>query len=384
MSRRIDSSPLSIMLLYLGRRGVMSRFTLEAMRAARGVPEIAASVCVSRQNESFSSFYEFGENLLLLDTFATNSGAFFAAWRIPFLWQRLATAIRKRHVETVIELMPHVWSPFLASAIRHTGADYITIAHDASAHPGDWTGLANGFLNTAMVQADRVITLSQVVRSRLEETGRVSPDRITSLFLPDVTYAPLATRRTRAPDAPLRLLFLGRIKPYKGIGIFLDALEYLHEIGVRVEAGVFGEGALGSNKARFTALGAEVVNRWLSEEEIATILPRFDVMVISHLEASQSAAIATAFGAGLPVVTTPVGGLPEQVKDGVTGLIAKAVCGKALAAEIKRLVLDPFLYSTICEGITAQSDSRSMRCFIKKCVGLSRCTSAHGARRPGA
>lgn len=371
MSSRNDSIPLSIMLLYLGRRGVMSRFTLEAMRAARGVPDIEASVCVSRHNESFSSFYEFGNDLLFLDTFSTNSGAFFAAWRIPFLWQRLETAIRKRHVRTVIELMPHVWSPFLASAIHRAGAYYITIAHDASAHPGDWTGLANGFLNTAMVQADRVITLSQVVRSRLEETGRVSPDRITTLFLPNVTYAPLTTRRVRAPDAPLRLLFLGRIKPYKGLAIFLEALENLHQIGVRVEAGVFGEGALGANKARLTALGVEVVNRWLSEEEIASILPRFDVMVISHLEASQSAAIATAFGAGLPVVTTPVGGLPEQVKDGVTGLIANAVSGEALAAEIKRLVLDPCLYSTICEGITAQSDRRSMRFFIKKCVDLS-------------
>jgi hypothetical protein len=79
--------------------------------------------------------------------------------------------------------------------------------------------------------------------------------------------------------------------------------------GVPVSVGVFGEGALVESAARLDAMGAEVVNRWLTEPEIGTILQRYQALVLSHIEASQSDVAATAFGAGLPVIATPDGPL---------------------------------------------------------------------------
>jgi glycosyltransferase involved in cell wall biosynthesis len=87
--------------------------------------------------------------------------------------------------------------------------------------------------------------------------------------------------------------------------------------GIAVELGVFGEGDLGSSAERLSVMGAEVINRWLTEAEISVLLPRFHVMVLSHVEASQSGAAAAALGAGLPVIATPVGGIIEQITDGV-------------------------------------------------------------------
>ena len=370
LARNVEIRPVRILFLYLGRRGIISRLMLEIMRSVHGRPDIETSVCLSRQNEIFRAFAEFGMSVVGVNTFATDRGAIFAAWRIPALRQRIGAEIRRRRVSAVIELMPHVWSPFLVSAIRSAGARYIAVAHDAVAHPGDVTGMANRVINLAVTRAERVITLSQTVTARLQDSGHVSPDRISTLFLPNITYSSQNTRKPREPDAPLRVLFFGRILPYKGLGHFVDALERLRRAGLRVEAGVFGEGVLGVNESRLKGIGAELVNRWICEEEIASILFRYDVMVVSHVEASQSGVVATAFGAGLPVIATPVGALPEQVNSGVNGLVADAISGDALATAIKRLAVDPALLAALCRGVENSHKTRSVQRFVNECVKL--------------
>lgn len=348
----------------------MPRFTFEAMRAARALPGVEATVVVSRQNESFAAFAEFGARLVGVDTFSSNSGALLRAWRIPLLRRRIAGEVRRRNIGVVVDLMTHVWSPWLIPPIRAAGARYFAIAHDALAHPGDATSLVKGMLDIAVRRADRVITLSEEVATRLRAEGRVAPERISALFHPDIGYGPSAPRPPRGRGEPLRLLFLGRIMSYKGLPLFVGAIEALRRAGHRVEAGVFGEGPLGPEAARLDRLGAEVVNRWLSEDEIASILARYDVMVVSHVESSQSGVVATAFGAGMPVVATPVGGLREQVDEAVTGLIAAAPSAEALAAAIARLVVDPDLLVALCEGVAARRANRSMARFVSACLSL--------------
>jgi glycosyltransferase involved in cell wall biosynthesis len=161
---------------------------------------------------------------------------------------------------------------------------------------------------------------------------------------------------------------MGRILPYKGLSLFLDAVNTLRAKGLNVQIGVFGDGELGESADRLSMLGAEVVNRWLDASEIAATLARYDVMVVSHTEASQSGVIAMALGFGLPVVATPVGGLVEQIIDGRTGVLARRVDATALAEAIQRLVLDQELYRAICETIRCTRDKRSMERFVEACV----------------
>jgi glycosyltransferase involved in cell wall biosynthesis len=54
-------------------------------------------------------------------------------------------------------------------------------------------------------------------------------------------------------------------------------------------------------------------------------------VVLPYREASQSGIIAAAHGLGVPVVATPVGALPDQIRNGVDGIIARAVNAEALA-----------------------------------------------------
>ena len=146
--------------------------------------------------------------------------------------------------------------------------------------------------------------------------------------------------------------------------IFLDAVDALRARGTRVEVGVFGEGSLGADADRLRHPDCEVVNRWLSEEEIAQALARYQVVVASHIEASQSGVVAAAFGALRPVVVTPVGALSEQVIDGVTGAVASDIEGKAVADAILRLTGDPARYQRIVGNIQEMGSQRSVEAFI--------------------
>ncbi|MEI9902231.1 MAG: glycosyltransferase family 4 protein [Hyphomicrobium sp.] len=358
-----------VMFSYWGRRGALSQLALEVGRTAVAQQDIAATMSVSRQNEIFPAFCELGPALFPVDTFARNTGIITDAWRIPPLRRHLVEKIRSDGIKTVIELMPHVWSPFIMPAVRTAGARYVTIIHDADAHPGDGTSWAKLITDRSMRSADVVVTLSQSVAAKIIAAGRASPDKVRTLFHPDLSYAGARQRTAPADGRPWRLLFLGRIMPYKGLALCLETVELLRREGLPVELGVFGEGPLGDSAERLQRLGAEVVNRWLSTEEIAAALQRYDAAVLSYIEASQSGVAAAAYGAGMPVIATPVGGLCEQVQDGVTGVVATRVDAGALADATKRL-FDPEGYSRMCANIQRASDARSMARFVREIVAL--------------
>lgn len=361
-------APSPVMFVYWGRRG-LTRFTFELAQAALADTRLAATISVSRQNEDFTKFEALGAALFPVDTFATSAGSVTQMWRIPALRRRLLARLQEDQTQAIIELMPHVWSPFVMPSVRNAGVRYLTLAHDAEVHPGDYrTGWVKGLLDRATAHADMVLTMSEAVTRRLADGRKRPRQKLVTLFHPELGYGSGVVPHGPAPGAPLRLLWLGRIMPYKGLPLFLDAIDILRHRGCSVEVGVFGEGALGDNAARLATMRAEVVNRWLTEAEIATILGRFHAVVLSHTEASQSGIAATALGAGLPAIATPVGGLIEQITDGQTGVLATRVDALALADAISRLHHDPQLYTAISLGISRTRHARSMTQFVADIV----------------
>jgi glycosyltransferase involved in cell wall biosynthesis len=360
----------SVMLMYLGRRGAMVRFAREASEALARSSEIQGCIMVSRQTEGFVSTAETGQDIIGVNTFSSALGALTSLSNLVHIRRTLKAEITRRKVEVLIDLMPHVWSPALCKTVQRAGARYAAIAHDAMPHPGDITGYASRWANRSLKTSDCILVLSNSTGRRLRTSGMTGVDRIKPLIHPDLNYI-TGVRRRWDGMRPLRLLFLGRILPYKGLPIFVEVAERLISMRVPIEVGVFGEGDLGQCSNRLTALGASVVNRWLSESEVAAALAAYDLMVLSHIEASQSGVIAAAYGAGMPVVVTPVGGLPEQVEDGTTGLVAGAVTVAAIAEAVVRVATNPELYRTLVDGIELSRNNRSMHAFLVAAVNAA-------------
>jgi glycosyltransferase involved in cell wall biosynthesis len=209
------------------------------------------------------------------------------------------------------------------------------------------------------------------VARALVASGRVPDQRIDTLFHPDLHYC---TGRPLATDdrAPLRILFFGRILPYKGLPLFAEALELLARRGVPVTAAVYGVGDLGVSFKRLRALGVKIENRWIGDGEVSTILAQYDVMVLSHTSASQSGVAAAALGAGLPVVATPVGGIVDQIDHERTGLLAARIDAEALADAIERLAKDRAMLRALRDQIRCRRNERSMAAFLDRLIPITR------------
>ena len=371
--RRSGGCYRPLMFAYWGRRGPLSQLSLELAHVIAARNDFRCTISVSKQNEQFDKFNFLHEDLFAIDTYNKQYQAFFRYMHLRNLRRNLEQRLLCDNTRAFVSLMPHMWSPLTASAIRRAGARHIAVIHDAGCHPGDRLGLANGWLLREAAAADHVITLSATVAHQLVYAHGIPEKKISVLFLPDLNYgAQLGLGERQC--GPLRVLFLGRMLPYKGLDLFVDAIARLRDDGVQVQVGVFGEGKIKPTiAATLSALGAEIENRWLQHDEFKGILSRYDIVAASHWEASQSGVVATAFGAGLPVVATPVGGLVEQVAHNVTGVVAKSATVSAFADAIRTLAENRGLLAQLRRRIAALREERSIERFVDKICDIALC-----------
>ena len=338
----------------------MSHFTL----TLAGVADANAVFSISRQNELFDEIRATGVAMEPVDTFARGRDAILKLWRVPLLRRQIVRLIRRELIDHVVVLMPHVWTPLVASAIRKTGTRYVVIVHDATPHPGDHTAVAADWLLRDATKADKVITLSRHVADALVARMPYLKARIQVLFHPILkSESPLASG-VASHDTP-GFLFFGRVMAYKGLPLFVEACERLRAQGARFRVGVVGEGALDALAPRLARLDAEVVNRWIDFAEIPPIFARYDAIVMPSVELSQSGVVSAAHGFGLPVIATPIGGLVEQVVDGRSGLLADAVSADAVAQAMSRFLSDADLRARLRSGVLAAQETHSPRRFYE-------------------
>jgi glycosyltransferase involved in cell wall biosynthesis len=122
-------------------------------------------------------------------------------------------------------------------------------------------------------------------------------------------------------------LFIGLIRPYKGVDVLLEAAAGLPE-GSDWLVVVAGEpwGKLGAELEQHAASrGLEGRVRldlgWVPEDRLADLMDAADLLVLPYRRGSQSAVAPMGLARGVPVLATDVGGVPEVVKDGVNGVI---------------------------------------------------------------
>jgi glycosyltransferase involved in cell wall biosynthesis len=88
-------------------------------------------------------------------------------------------------------------------------------------------------------------------------------------------------------------------------------------------------------------------------DDVEALLHRWDVFVMPSLEEGFGIAALEAMAAGLPVVATAVGGIPELVKDGETGWLVPPADPQALAGRLRSLLRDSGLRQAM--GIAGHS-----------------------------
>lgn len=150
------------------------------------------------------------------------------------------------------------------------------------------------------------------------------------------------------PEAPEDLetgpniLFFGRIWEYKGLDYLIQAepLVSAEFPNVRFVIGGTGEDFDRYRRQMIHPERFDVYNDWISDAERARMFSESSIVVLPYVEASQSGVIPIAYTHGKPVIATTVGGLPDMVDHGRTGLLVPPRDKEALAAAMIELLRD--------------------------------------------
>jgi len=143
-------------------------------------------------------------------------------------------------------------------------------------------------------------------------------------------------------------LFFGGLRPSKGLPDLIEAFA-LASAEVDAHLVIAGYPAYGLEGSALEAQAQEmgiadrvvVDARYLALEEIGPLLRTATVAVLPYRNATASGALQVAYAFGRPVIATTVGGLPDAVEDGVTGLLVPPADPPALARALVKLLSDP-------------------------------------------
>lgn len=142
------------------------------------------------------------------------------------------------------------------------------------------------------------------------------------------------------------VLFLGRLERSKGIFDLLDAVCALRAQIPDIKLVCAGEGDIDSAARYAERLGigdAVGLTGWIGTAEKQSLMNRAALLVVPSYAEGLPMSLLEAMAAGLPVVATEVGGIPDVVTDGVNGFLFKPGDIATLERLLRRLMHDPRL-----------------------------------------
>jgi glycosyltransferase involved in cell wall biosynthesis len=190
--------------------------------------------------------------------------------------------------------------------------------------------------------AGAVITVSRANAAYMHETFGVPRSRIhvISCGIDTARFCPKPARRPPG-RAPL-IVCVARHVVVKNLGLLLRSCARLRDIGRQFRCVLVGDGPCrGELEAARAQLGLEGIVDMPGAAEQAEVLKwwqRAAIGVLTSDNEGMPVSLMEAAACGVPVVATTVGGVPELVEDGVTGLLARAGDADAVASALARLL----------------------------------------------
>ena len=271
---------------------------------------------------------------------------------------------------------------FIVAAV----ASALRIPHVVHLHSGEFghfwescNGFARRRIETLFSKAKSVIVLGRVWSDLIVKNLPELADRIIIM--------PNSTRKQRHDfhaDGPVKILFLGRLGPAKGIGELLDSFEMIRHRN-DWQATLAGDGAVTETRIlveRLGLAGRVSVPGWLDDGGVTAELQEADILVLPSWVENLPMCVVEAFAHGLAVVCTPVGALPEIVEHERTGLLVPVKNAPALAQALERLLSDPALRARL--GVQARAQHAiqfEIGAYVDKLVGVWQGASRAERRR---
>jgi glycosyltransferase involved in cell wall biosynthesis len=282
---------------------------------------------------------------------------------------RLLRDLRRQQIE-IVHTYGFYPNLFATAVAKLAGAVAIASIRDQ----GDvWTPMQRKVQRWVLTLADAIVVNAEVVRQILIRNGyderKIFVIR-NGLDTARFSQRAPAGRLRRELGLPARgpiVATLCRLTEVKGVEHFLEAAVILSRRFPAARFLVAGDGPRREALERYAValgLSGRVIFTGL-RQDVPEFLSEIHISVLPSLSEALSNTVLESMAAGLPVVATRVGGNPELVEDGVSGMLVPPREPEALAAAVGRLIENPTL---------AQAMGRAARQRAQEHFSLERLT----------
>ncbi|MEN3331054.1 MAG: hypothetical protein V7641_419 [Blastocatellia bacterium] len=240
----------------------------------------------------------------------------------PASWARAARAVQRFGPDAVVLQW---WQPFfaplfgtLARLFKRKGLRVIVECHNVLPHEG--SPVDRLLTRYAFAAVDEFIVHARTDAELLRQFVANRPISLSPL--PTFQEFKAATQGKRDGR---RLLFFGKVRRYKGLDVLLEAMP---KVLARVDCQLLIAGEFYEDVETYQRIirkhGIErhirLINRYVTNEEVAEYFAQADVLVLPYTSASQSAVAQIALANDLPIIASRVGGLCDNLTEGTDGL----------------------------------------------------------------
>ena len=320
-------NPIPISILYLGKRGggaeltlvlanelkQSARFELRTVGLGRGF-ELWSRADQSYATEILSSGYTF-QTLTKIISFIINP-------------KELLEKLDLQPGDVCLIPMISPLGLIVELILKKNRVNIIRLIHDFEKHPGEYFP-PNWLTRKIVRNSSFLITLSETIDKKIADNF---PNARTSVYAhPDFGFLGNSVERIIGPEY---LLFIGRIRKYKGLINMINAIKTIPYSPLLVIA---GEGPLKVKQSE----KIQILNKWLTEAEISNLIRNAEVVLFPYIEASQSGLIPHCVNSGKKIVITPLEGLLEQTRNYPNAFISKDLTSSSLAVAIESALNEP-------------------------------------------
>lgn len=337
--------------------------------------EFDRTLCVSRWNGNLEADPQSRELLKRLQSAGVKVVGLKRRSRLDLLaWRPLVRLLRSGNVDVLHGHLfgSNVWAAMLGRACRVP----VVVAHEHMwAYSG---GRTRALLDREVVArfSDAFVAVSASGRRQMIEVERIAGEKIVVIpnGIPEMSpgNGPHLRKELGIPPGATLIGSVGHLRPEKAYEVLLEAAT---ELSPEVHVLVAGEG---SERAKLERLRSHLgldrrVHLPGARRDVADVLSALDVAVCCSDFEGGPLSVMEYMAASLPVVATRVGGLPELIIDGETGLLVPPRDPHALARGIERLLGDRVLaHSLAREGAALQAAGHELGAWNRRIASLYR------------
>lgn len=252
--------------------------------------------------------------------------------------RKIVWAVRKFAPDVVHFQNGHLYFNFALPLLKKY--PMVITVHDAVQHLGDKESgkTPQWVMDYGFRKATQTIIHGRTLTERLQELG-FEQDQIN--YIPHISIGERPECCDNLDD-DRTVLFFGRIWGYKGLDYLIQAEPKISAAYPDVKIVIAGKGDdMDQYRQQMVHPDRfEVLNDWISDEKRTELFARASVVALPYIEASQSGVVPIAYQHEKPVVATRIGGLPDVVSHGETGLLVEPKNSDELATAIIELLED--------------------------------------------